>query len=94
MRRQLHCRVTSERLLEEVKVETAQNADILNIIATTGGAADSARLANAFAQQYIAFRASSQLSYIATAERQLRQQLAELPADRPSVPRWNSRCSA
>ena len=83
VRRQLHLSVPASQLLEEVKVETAQNADILNIIATTGGPAQSARLANAFAQQYIAFRASSQLSYISTAESKLRQQLRELPAGAP-----------
>ncbi len=80
VRRQLRLSVPASQLLEEVKVETAQNADILDIIATTGAPAQSARLANAFARQYIAFRASSQLSYIATAESQLQQQLKELPA--------------
>ncbi len=83
VRRQLHLSVPASQLLEEVKVETAQNADILNIIATTGDPAQSARLANAFAEQYIAFRASSQLSYITTAESQLQQQLKELPAGAP-----------
>jgi capsular exopolysaccharide synthesis family protein len=83
VRRQLRLSVPASRLLEEVKVETAQNADVLNIIATTGDPAQSARLANAFAQQYIAFRASSQLSYISTAENKLQQQLRELPAGVP-----------
>jgi succinoglycan biosynthesis transport protein ExoP len=83
VRQELRLSAPASQLLEEVKVETAQNADVLNIIATTGDAAQSARLANAFAQQYIAFRASSQLSYIATAESQLQQQLKELPAGAP-----------
>jgi capsular exopolysaccharide synthesis family protein len=71
---------SASELLEEVKVEAAANANILNIIASTGSAARSALLANAFAQQYIAFRASSQLAGIQTAESKLQQQLAGLPA--------------
>jgi succinoglycan biosynthesis transport protein ExoP len=83
VRRQLGLSVPSSQLLEEVKVETAQNADILNIIATTGNPVQSARLANAFAQQYIVFRASSQLSGISTAQSKLQQQIKELPAGAP-----------
>jgi succinoglycan biosynthesis transport protein ExoP len=83
VRQQLGLSVPPSQLLEEVKVETAQNADVLNIIATTGDAVRSARLANAFAQQYIAFRASSQLSGISTAQSKLQQQIKELPAGAP-----------
>jgi succinoglycan biosynthesis transport protein ExoP len=83
VRSQLGLSVPPSRLLEEVKVETAQNADILNIIATTGNPAQSARLANAFAQQYIAFRATSQLSGISTATSKLQQQIKELPPGAP-----------
>jgi|SRR5580704_14872190 succinoglycan biosynthesis transport protein ExoP len=83
VRRRLGLSVPASQLLEEVKVETAQNADVLDIIATTGDAVQSARLANAFAQQYIAFRASSQLSYISTAESMLQRQIRELPTGVP-----------
>jgi capsular exopolysaccharide synthesis family protein len=83
VRRQLALSVSPSQLLEEVKVETAENADVLNIIATTGNPVESARLANAFAQQYIAFRASSQLAGITTAESRLQEQIKELPSGAP-----------
>jgi polysaccharide biosynthesis transport protein len=79
VRQQLGLSVSPSQLLDEVKVETAQNADILDIIATTASPVQSARLANAFARQYIAFRASSQLSGIGTAASKLQQQISELP---------------
>src|SRR5271157_1449004 len=83
VRQQLRLSVPASTLLDEVKVETAQNADVLNIIATSGNPVEAARLANAFAQQYIAFRASSQLSGIDTAQSKLEQQITELPAGAP-----------
>jgi polysaccharide biosynthesis transport protein len=83
VRQQLGLSVPASQLLDEVEVETAQNANVLNIIATTGDAVQSARLANAFAQQYIDFRASSQLSGISTAQNKLLQQIKELPTGSP-----------
>jgi polysaccharide biosynthesis transport protein len=78
--RQLHLQGETSELLDEVKVEAAPNADILSIIATTGDPQTSALLANAFAQQYIAFRAQSQLAGIESAQSKLQQQIAALPA--------------
>jgi succinoglycan biosynthesis transport protein ExoP len=83
LQKQLHVSISPNQLLSEVKVEAAQNADILNIIASTGDPRRSAALANAFAQQYIAFRAKSQLAGIETAQNKLQQQLTELPAGSP-----------
>ena len=80
VRRQLRLPESTNQLLDEVKVEAAQNADVLNIIASTGNARQSALLANAFARQYIAFRATAQLAGVETAESKLQQQLTELPA--------------
>ncbi len=79
VQRQLRTRETAQELLSDVEVEAAPNANVLNIEAVTHVPADSATLANAFAQQYIAVRARNQLSGIETAEGQLRQQLAQLP---------------
>ena len=45
-----------------------------------GRSTRSARLANAFAEQYIAFRTRSQLAGIETAQEKLTQQIAALPA--------------
>jgi polysaccharide biosynthesis transport protein len=80
VRQQLQHSVSVGELLGDVKVEAAQNADILNIIATTGSPRYSALLANAFAQQYIAFRTRSQLSGIDSALSKLQRQLDTLPA--------------
>jgi capsular exopolysaccharide synthesis family protein len=83
VRKQLHLSVPANSLLEEVKIETAPNANVLNIIATTHDPRGSARLANAFAEQYIAFRASSELAQIATAQTKLQQQISELATGSP-----------
>lgn len=82
VRNQLHlgAGATASDLLDEVEVEAAANANVLNILATTPNPQYSARLANAFAQQYIAFRAKSQLSGIEIAQTRLQQQIAALPA--------------
>jgi capsular exopolysaccharide synthesis family protein len=53
------------------------------MIASSGDPSESARLANAFAEQYIAFRARSELSGISTAQSNLQQQIAALPAGSP-----------
>jgi len=73
---------TSE-LLREVKVEVAPNADVLEITATTGSPLLSSRLANAFANQYIDFRTTSQLAGVGRSESTLRNQLATLPVGSP-----------
>lgn len=83
VRKELGTTVDSETLLGKVTVEAAPNADVLNLTASTGDPRESARLANAFADQYIAFEANSQLSSITAAETQLQQQIAALPAGSP-----------
>ena len=83
VRGQLHVTAETSELLKEVQVEAAANANVLNMIATTGDPRFSARLANAFAEQYIAFKAKSQLAGIATAEHKLQEQLSGLPVGSP-----------
>ncbi len=83
VRNQLHLSADATELLDEVEVEAAANADVLNITATTGDPQYSARLANAVAGQYIAFRVKSQLSGIELAQTRLQQQIASLPAGSP-----------
>jgi succinoglycan biosynthesis transport protein ExoP len=80
VRKQLAMSASDSELLEMVKVEAAPSADILNFIASNGHAATAARLANAFAEQYIAFRVKSELAGIEAAQSKLEQQLASLPA--------------
>ncbi len=81
--RELHSPLAASELLDEVKVETAPNADILNFVATSGDPRYSARVANAFAEQYIAFRTRSGLAGIETAQEKLNQQIDALPAGSP-----------
>jgi capsular exopolysaccharide synthesis family protein len=80
---QLHITAAPSELLNEVSVESAPTADVLNITASTRSAQNSARLANAFAEQYIAFRTRSELSGIESAEAKISAQIAALPADSP-----------
>lgn len=80
VRKQLHITTSAGELLETVGVEAAPDADVLHFIATTGDPRFSARLANAFAAQYIAFKAAGQVASIEAAERRLSQQIATLPA--------------
>lgn len=80
VRKQLHISTPPSALLETVGVEAAPNADVLHFIATTGDPAYSARLANTFANQYIAFKATAQVQSIEAAEQRLAQQIAALPA--------------
>ena len=67
-------------LLDMTTVEAAPNADVLEITASTGEPKAAARVANAFANQYITFRANQQLSSIDAAKTQLQQQLNSAPA--------------
>jgi polysaccharide biosynthesis transport protein len=80
VRKQLRTPASSSELLNEVKVEAAPNANILNFVAASGDPRYSARLANAFAEQYIAFRTRSELAGIESAQAKLDQQIAALPA--------------
>jgi capsular exopolysaccharide synthesis family protein len=83
VRRQLHISTSSEELLGQVAVESAPNADVLHFIATTKDPKYSAQLANAFAAQYIAFKAAAQVATIEAAQRQLQTQIAAQPVGSP-----------
>jgi polysaccharide biosynthesis transport protein len=85
--RQLHLQAGASELLKKVAVEAAPNADVLNIIATTGHPQEAASLANAFAEQYIAFRAKSQLAGVSSRS-------PHCPPAPPNGRRSNSRCNA
>jgi polysaccharide biosynthesis transport protein len=79
VRSQLQLKSSPSELLGDVEVEAAPNANVLNIIASSGNPQEAKALANAFSQQYIEFRARSQLSGIEVAQSRLEQQLAALP---------------
>lgn len=82
---QLRVSAPPPELLDQVSVEAAPNADVLNITAASPNPVYAARLANAFAKQYIAFEASSQLAAIEGAQRELEQQLRSLTQDSPQA---------
>ena len=68
-------------LLDEVSAEAEENANIIRITASDPDPQRAARLANAFAQEFIAFRAEGDVQSIQAAENDLRTQLASLPPD-------------
>ncbi len=80
VRSELGNRLSVGELLGIVTVEAAPNADVLDVTASTGNPAESAQIANAFANQYIAFRSNSKLAAIDAAKTQLQQQLNSAPA--------------
>jgi capsular exopolysaccharide synthesis family protein len=84
VRSELHTSDGLSELLAHITVEAAPNADVLDIVAKTGDPRYSARLANAFAKQYIAFKAAAQVSSIEEAEHRLQEQIAALPAGSPA----------
>jgi capsular exopolysaccharide synthesis family protein len=78
--KQLGGRLGVGDLLSRVKVDAAPNADVLNITAQSGDSGTASTIANAFARQYIAFEARSQVDGITQAESSLREQLAGVPS--------------
>jgi polysaccharide biosynthesis transport protein len=78
--KELHLDVSPGQLLSEVQAEVAPTANVLNIVASTGDPAASAKLANAFAEQYIAFRSESKFGEIDQAQSRLQKQIEALPA--------------
>lgn len=79
VRRELRSPATPDTLLGAVDVEAAPNANVINITAHTSSPLFSARLANAFAGQYLATETQQQLDAIDTAQRHLQQQIDALP---------------
>jgi succinoglycan biosynthesis transport protein ExoP len=79
VRQQLHSPASTEALLNQAKVEAAPSADILDISASSSSSQYSAQLANAFAEQYLAFRARTELAGISAAQTNLKRQIAALP---------------
>jgi capsular exopolysaccharide synthesis family protein len=81
VRKQLKLRESTSQLLHQVSAEAEENANIIRITVSDQDRRRAARLANAFAQQFIAFRAQGDVQSIQEAENDLRAQLRSLPAD-------------
>ena len=70
-------------LLDAISVEAEENANVLRITASSGSPSTAARIANAFADEYIDFKARSDVQDIRAAEDDLRAQLDALPRRAP-----------
>jgi capsular exopolysaccharide synthesis family protein len=70
---------SAQALLDQIGVEAEESADVLRITAADADPERAAELANAFAEQYIDFKAQRDLDSISAAEDDLRRQLEELP---------------
>lgn len=81
VRRQLRSPATPDTLLSAIDVEAAPNANVIDITASTSNPLFSARLANAFADQYLATETQQQLDAIDAAQAHLQDQIDALPAD-------------
>ena len=66
-----------------MQVEAEQNANVLQITATDDDPRQAAAIANAFASEFVAFRARGDRDSIEAAQRDLQQQLDALPVDAP-----------
>jgi capsular exopolysaccharide synthesis family protein len=83
VRRRLGLSTSTADLLSKVQVEAEQNANVLRITATDSNPRQAAALANAFATEFMAFRAQGDRQSIQGAERDLQTQLAALPVGAP-----------
>jgi succinoglycan biosynthesis transport protein ExoP len=83
VRRALGSDESAGDLLGDISVEAEENANVLVLTASKTDPAEAAALANAFADQYIAFKRRSEVQSIRAAEDNLQRQLAALPADAP-----------
>jgi capsular exopolysaccharide synthesis family protein len=77
---QLETAGNARQVLAGVKVDAAPNADVLDISAEKATPTEAQVVANAFARQYIAFQAKSQVEGIEQAEAELQAQLATVDA--------------
>ncbi len=82
-RERLGLSTSVDTLLDKVEVEAEANANVLSITATDEDPREAAALANAFATEFVAFRARGDRQSIEAAERDLQQQLDSLPVDAP-----------
>jgi capsular exopolysaccharide synthesis family protein len=81
VREKLGTSESASSLLERISVAAEENANVLRVTADAEDPESAAQLANAFADQYIAFKARSEVQSIEAAENDLRRQLESLPPD-------------
>jgi capsular exopolysaccharide synthesis family protein len=79
VRRDLGLSTSVSDLLDKVAVESEQNANVLRITASDEDPQQAAAIANAFAREFIAFRARGDRQSIDQAEQDLQAQMNSLP---------------
>ena len=82
VKRVLRLSDSPDALRDQITVEAEENADLVDVTARDGSATRAAQLANAFANQYIAFRQQTNREAITQGEARLRQQLASGAVDK------------
>jgi polysaccharide biosynthesis transport protein len=83
VRRDLGLSMSVSDLLDKVQVEAEQNANVLRITASDKNPRQAAAIANAFAREFIAFRARGDRESIDQAEQDLQAQMNALPEGSP-----------
>ena len=76
---QLGLKTSIADLLPQVQAAVSSNSDLVSVTATTGGAQGAARLANAFATQYVAFRRYEEQAALSQAISQATHALESIP---------------
>lgn len=80
VRRTIQSPETADALLEQVTVQAAENANVLEFTATEADPGQAARVANAFADQYVAFNRQSEIDQLEASQRALERQRETLEA--------------
>jgi capsular exopolysaccharide synthesis family protein len=80
VRKQLGLSESTSTLLDQIDVAAEDNANVLRVTADAADPKRAAELANAFAGQYIEFKARAEVQSIEAAESDLKRQLDALPA--------------
>jgi capsular exopolysaccharide synthesis family protein len=78
-RQSLGLQTSTSDLLDQVSASEEPNSDLFNITASDSDPVRAAKIANAFAAQFVAFRESTNQQAALAAEADLRQRLAALP---------------
>ncbi|MHB8691981.1 MAG: tyrosine-protein kinase domain-containing protein [Solirubrobacteraceae bacterium] len=84
------------RVTSEISVAAVATSNLVNVTATDHSPRFAARLANAYAQNFVYYRVQAQKAQVLQSEAQLQQQIAALqavPAASPELPTLNTRLS-
>jgi polysaccharide biosynthesis transport protein len=83
VRDRLGLSMSVDELLGKIEVQAEENANVLEITASDEDPERAAQLANAFAREFVAFRARQDRESIDAAEQDLQDQVDQLPLDAP-----------